>query len=57
MNPLTLIISWIKPTPKSAEEIEAEQEASRLQDEMETIRLSQRSTAGSIYQSGRGSGD
>jgi hypothetical protein len=56
MNPFARIMAWLKPGPKSPEEIEAEQEADRVQAEMKTIRLSQESSAGSIYQSGRGSG-
>jgi hypothetical protein len=50
------IVAWLKPAPTSPEEIEAEHEAARVQAEQEAIRLSQRSSAGSIYQSGRGSG-
>jgi len=38
-----------------AEELEAEQEAVRLHDEMETTRLSQRSLAGSNYETRRAS--
>jgi hypothetical protein len=42
-------------TPPSREDIAAVAEARRLRDDMQTIRLSQRSTAGENYQSGRGS--
>ncbi len=40
--------------PKTPEDLEAEAEAHRIRDEMETARLSQRSMAGQNYQSGRG---
>jgi hypothetical protein len=52
---LSRIIAWLKPAPQSAEDLEAAEEAARVRSEMETIRLSQRSTAGQNYQSGRGS--
>ena len=48
-------MAWLKPLPKTPEDIEAAQEAARIRDEMETIRVSQRSAAGENYQSGRGS--
>jgi hypothetical protein len=44
------VVAWFRPAPKSAEELEAEQEAVRLHDEMETTRLSRRSLAGSNYE-------
>jgi hypothetical protein len=43
----------VRRKPLTAEELEARQEALRLRDEMETIRVSQRSSAGENYQSGR----
>jgi hypothetical protein len=46
---------WLRPTIKTAEDLEAAQEAARIRAEMETIRLSQRSMVGENYQSGRGS--
>jgi len=55
MNVLTRVVAWFRPAPKSAEELEAEQEAVRLHDEMETTRLSQRSLAGSNYETRRAS--
>jgi hypothetical protein len=42
-------------SPPTQEEIEEAAESARLRGEMETLRLSQRSTAGENYQSGRGS--
>jgi hypothetical protein len=42
-------------SPPTEEEIEGAAESARLRGEMETLRLSQRSTAGENYQSGRGS--
>jgi hypothetical protein len=44
----------LSPTPETPEEIAERAEAERLRDEMQTQRLSQRSTAGENYQSGRG---
>jgi hypothetical protein len=55
MTPLTRLVAWIRPKPKTPEEVEAAQEAERIRYEMETIRLSQRSMTGENYQSGRGS--
>ena len=55
MNVFTRVVAWFRPAPKSAEELEAEQEAVRLHDEMETTRLSQRSLAGSNYEIRRAS--
>jgi len=55
MNVFTRVVAWLRPAPKSAEELEAEQEAVRLHDEMETTRLSQRSLAGSNYETRRAS--
>jgi hypothetical protein len=55
MNVFTRVVAWFRPAPKSAEELEAEQEAVRLHDEMETTRLSQRSLAGSNYETRRAS--
>ena len=55
MNPLRRVVRWLKPHVKTQEDLEAAQEAARLRDEIETIRVSQRSGAGQNYQSGRGS--
>jgi hypothetical protein len=55
MNVFTRVVAWFRPAPKSAEELEAEQEAVQLHDEMETTRLSQRSLAGSNYETRRAS--
>jgi hypothetical protein len=55
MNVFTRVVAWSRPAPKSADELEAEQEAVRLHDEMETTRLSQRSLAGSNYETRRAS--
>ena len=55
MNVFTRVVAWFRPAPKSAEELEAEQEAVRLHDEMETTPLSQRSLAGSNYETRRAS--
>jgi hypothetical protein len=43
----------LKRRPPSEEDLEAKAEAQRVRDELETIRVSQRSGAGSNYQSGR----
>jgi hypothetical protein len=55
MNPFTRVIAWFRPAPKTAEELQAEQDAAQMHDEMETTRLSQRSLAGSNYETRRGS--
>ena len=55
MNPFTRLIPWFRPAPKTAEELQAEQDSARMHDEMETTRLSQRSLAGSNYETRRGS--
>jgi hypothetical protein len=54
MNLLRKLLDALRPTPKTPEDIAAKAESDRLRDEMETIRLSQRSSAGENYQSGRG---
>jgi hypothetical protein len=55
MNAFTRLIAWFRPAPKTAEELQAEQEAAQMHDEMETTRLSQRSLAGSNYETRRSS--
>ena len=56
MNPLKKLLEALRPAPKTPEDIAAEAEARQLRDQMETVRLSQRSgSAGENYQSGRGS--
>ena len=55
MNPFARLIAWFRPAPKTAEELQAEQDAAQMHDEMETSRLSQRSLAGSNYETRRGS--
>lgn len=53
-NPLKKLLEAIRPAPKTPEDIAAEAEARQLHDQMETLRLSQRSgSAGENYQSGR----
>jgi hypothetical protein len=54
MKSLRKIVEALRPTPKTPEEIADRAEAGRLRDEMQTQRLSQRSSAGENYQSGRG---
>ena len=39
MNPLARLMVWLRPKPKSSEDIAAEQEAARLRDEMLRTRL------------------
>jgi hypothetical protein len=55
MNVFTRVVASFRPAPKSAEELEAEQEAVRPHDEVETTRLSRRSLAGSNYETRRAS--
>ena len=55
MNPFRRLIAWFRPAPKTAEELQAEQDAARMHDELETTRLSQRSLAGSNYETRRDS--
>jgi hypothetical protein len=54
MNPLRKLFDALLPTPKTPEEIAAKAESEHLRDDLETIRLSQRSGSGENYQSGRG---
>ena len=54
MNPLKKLLAVLSPTPKTPEDLEARAEAQQIRDQMETIRVSQRSGAGENYQSGRG---
>ena len=54
MNPLRKLIAALRPGPPTPEELEARAEAQQIRDQMETIRVSQRSGAGENYQSGRG---
>jgi hypothetical protein len=56
MNVLQKFRDLFRREPPSPEDLEEAAESQRLRDELETIRLSQRSTAGENYQSGRGSG-
>ena len=55
MNPFTRLIAWFRPAPKTAEDLQAEQDAARMHDEMDTTRLSQRSLADSNYETRPGS--
>ena len=54
MNSLRKLLRALAPAPKTPEEIAAKAESEQLRDELETIRLSQRSGSGENYQSGRG---
>ncbi len=56
MNPMTRILAWLKPAPKTPEELAAQQEAARLRAEIETIKDTALGSAGGMYQSQRGSG-
>lgn len=56
MHQLRKLLDKLSSIPKSAEDIAAQAEAVRLRDELETVRLSQRSAAGENYQSGGGAG-
>jgi hypothetical protein len=55
MNPLRKLLDALRPTPTDPDELAAEAEARRVRDQMETVKLSQRSGSGENYQSGRGS--
>jgi hypothetical protein len=48
------LLTLLRPAPKTPEQIAAELEGKRVRDDLQTQRLSQRSTAGQNYQSGRG---
>lgn len=54
MTLIEKLLGLLRHTPQTPEEIEAELESDRVRDDLETLRLSQRSTAGQNYQSGRG---
>ena len=54
MSLIEKLLTLLRPAPETPEEIEAELESDRIQDQLQTVRLSQRSTAGENYQSGRG---
>lgn len=54
MNVWRKLVEALRPTPTTPEEIPARAEAERLRDELKTQRLSQESSAGESYQSGRG---
>jgi hypothetical protein len=53
VNPLRKLVAALRPKARDPAEVA---EAARLRDEMETTRLSQGSSAGQNYQSGRGPG-
>jgi hypothetical protein len=56
MNRLRKLLHTLKGSSKSPEDIAADAESKRLQDQNLDVRLSQRSgSAGENYQSGRGS--
>jgi hypothetical protein len=53
-NLLKRLLEAVRRTPQTPEDIAAEAEARQLHEQMETLRLSQRSgSAGENYQSGR----
>lgn len=54
MKSLREILEALRPTPKTPEDVAARAEAAHLREEMLTQRISQRSTSGENYQSGRG---
>jgi len=54
MKMLRRLLGSLRPKPETPEELAAQADSDRLRDELETIKLSQRSTAGENYQSGRG---
>jgi hypothetical protein len=54
MSLIEKLLTLLRPAPETPEEIEAELESDRVQDQLQTVRLSQRSAAGENYQSGRG---
>jgi len=49
------LLDRLRSRPTSPEDLAAAVEARRLQDRNQDVRLSQRSSAGENYQSGRGS--
>jgi hypothetical protein len=55
MSILQKLREALRRSPPTQEEIEEAAESARMRDEMATLRVSQRSTAGENYQSGRGS--
>jgi phosphatidylserine/phosphatidylglycerophosphate/cardiolipin synthase-like enzyme len=55
VNLVRRLLDSLRPTPRSPEDLAAEAESKRIQDQNLDVRLSQRSGAGENYQSGRGS--
>jgi len=55
MSRFKKLLGRLRSRPTSPEDLAAEVEARRLQDRNQDVRLSQRSSAGENYQSGRGS--
>jgi hypothetical protein len=53
VNRLTRLIAWLRPAPKSAEDVAAEQDAARIRDERNTIRTSTRAPRGEYYEAQR----
>ena len=54
MSVIEKLLTLLRPAPKTPDEIEAQLESDRVRDQVQTVRLSQRSAAGENYQSGRG---
>jgi len=53
VNRLARLIAWLRPPPKSAEDVAAEQEAARIRAEMNTICTSTRAPRGEYYEAQR----
>ena len=53
MNTVARLIAWLRPAPKSPEDIAAEREAARMRDEMKTTRASTRAPAGEYFEAER----
>jgi len=50
VNPLARLRDWLRPGPRSTQDLAAEQEAARLREEMLTTRASSKAPGGEAYE-------
>ena len=51
MNAVARLIAWIRPKPKTPEEVAAKQDAARVRDEMKSTQIGARSDPMQNYES------